>query len=346
MDVGELKDWLAGRLDAPARVIELIWTRLDAAGIIQDYEIEAAGREHVLREAREEVRYLREGAAAYGPSVGKLPAGRTSPEGPPRVFEVKLDRNAEERITAFSEAEARRADRHPDVERYRREVRGGRLLADEEAREIVSRFRFSPDGKPLPGTEDEELRQLAEKLARAFRWESRDAMLYVLSGRAPRINPFDVTATYRGYGRGSRRAVVALTLEPWISVEDVRRVYREVQHQILGKDNRRSADHNLRLLRFVEERTTPEGERQTWRKLMEAWNEEHPDHRYGDVERFKYLYKRTRKQIVYPQHNFLGTGAGEQEPTRTGAGSGVGAAEVESTDDWMRRMGADVRDDV
>jgi hypothetical protein len=315
MERQQLRDWLSKRLRLPDQGFLLVWKELDEDRYLSDYEQGESSEWEVLERAERVVQRHREWQSQHG-EWGNSSPGRpctTASPGEDRAtqeFAVQLGgdererANSEERIRAFSEAEARRADRHPDVRSYRREVLNGRLLPEEEAERIVRRARFSAGGELLPGAVDERLRTLVTGLARLYRWRQRDAVLYVLSGRTPRVNPFEARISYGFAGEGSRRALITLTLEPWVSADNVRRTYKATQDQVLGRDNRRVSDHNLRLLRFVEERTGPDGKRLApWRDLMDAWNEEHPGNAFRDVNRFRKIYTRTRRYIAYPKHH-------------------------------------------
>lgn len=255
MSLDELRSWLEKQLRVSNGEFEILWRKLEHLEVLSEYGAKDLSRQDVLDIAIERVEYGRAFAAARPEaanftSKGRVPA-KPPEEGREETFTVDLGEIAEERITAFSEAETLRTGRRPE---------------------------------------------------------------------RSEVDPFRVSVTYQTPGEGARRARISFTLEPWVSTKEVGRVYKHLQEQILGGDNRQTKVANLRLLRFVDEQTRETGQRPPWRTLMAAWNEKEPDHRQEDVRSFRRAYERTRANVVYPRHNVVNVG--------------------ESSDEFMRRMGA------
>jgi hypothetical protein len=75
---------------------------------------------------------------------------------------------------------------------------------------------------------------------------------FALTGDAPYVQPLRVhydsiedEPHYPNMGQ------LTLIVEPWVDATEVERVYRSVQRQVLGGDNRKKDKHTLEAARFV-----------------------------------------------------------------------------------------------
>jgi hypothetical protein len=113
-----------------------------------------------------------------------------------------------------------------------------------------------------------------------------------------------------GFGYG----LVTLTMELWVSADTVRRVYRDIQRQWLGGDNRPVGEKSRRLFWFVTGRVgsvslQAEEKRRLGKGLVTAWDQEcsqDEDRREwlyrGDTRTFWRDYNLARRLITSPEY--------------------------------------------
>jgi hypothetical protein len=119
-----------------------------------------------------------------------------------------------------------------------------------------------------------------------------------------------LTWQFRGTGAGRDSwsyGYITLKVEPWISADLVERVYKDLQHTLLGKDNRRVGEKNRELFRFVIGRMGPGGSLPRARELVEEWDRRYPQWRYGhtdtdQVRRFRRDYNLARRLLAAPAY--------------------------------------------
>ncbi len=147
------------------------------------------------------------------------------------------------------------------------------------------------------------------RLIQRYPWEEADATWFVLTGETPWVAP--LTWQFRGIGAGFdswNYGYITLKVEPWVSASVVERVYSNVQHQLLGKDNKRVGEKNRELFRFVIVRMKPDGSLPRARELVKEWDHEYPQWRYGhddiqQVRRFRRDYNLVRRLLAAPSYD-------------------------------------------
>jgi hypothetical protein len=100
-----------------------------------------------------------------------------------------------------------------------------------------------------------ELREVGEKLSERYRWQSAQAVWFVLTGEIPAVPALRVT---RSFPSSMYHHDVLITVEasPWVSSRTVEKAFRKAQAKTLGsRGGRRIGEKNLKLLRFVIEHT-------------------------------------------------------------------------------------------
>jgi hypothetical protein len=109
------------------------------------------------------------------------------------------------------------------------------------------------------------LRKLSESLAKRYRWKEEEATWFVLTGQIPWVSPLTGRVAFPS-APGFNQAIITLTVEPWVHAEMLAQFYRDLQHQILGRNNRRLSERNLSVFRFVMERTKTKAPSGPWDK--------------------------------------------------------------------------------
>jgi hypothetical protein len=186
-----------------------------------------------------------------------------------------------------------------------------------------------------------ELREVGEKLHKRYRWHPAEAVWFVLTGETPAVPALTVTRYFPSsmYHHPDRDVLITIEASPWISSRSVARAFRKAQIKTLGSGAGSSpGEKNLKLLRFVIERTdplgmleagsrlpktpedeptepeqTPEGEPTELeliinlryvkvpegKELVNEWNETHPEWSYGgDTKNFWRDFNRIRKSVA------------------------------------------------
>jgi hypothetical protein len=159
-----------------------------------------------------------------------------------------------------------------------------------------------------PGSVLGDLHDKVSRLVKRYPWEEADATWFVLTGETPWVAP--LTWQFRGIGSslGSwRYGYITLKVEPWVSADVVGRVYSDLQHKLLGKDNREVREKNRELFRFVTDRMNPDGFLPRARDLVKQWDEAYPDWHYGhddteQVRRFRRDYNLARRLLTAPNY--------------------------------------------
>jgi hypothetical protein len=149
------------------------------------------------------------------------------------------------------------------------------------------------------------VKQVAEALERRnYPWLAGDAAWFILTGQAPSIAAIGHSIDWRMGSHGTR-AVINLHVEPWVSVERVTALYRELQTQILGGHNRPISERRIALFRFVTERADDEGELPPWRALIGEWNDFQHKWKYQNVRNFSRDYWAAARMLLFPKYKLF-----------------------------------------
>jgi len=171
------------------------------------------------------------------------------------------------------------------------------------------------------------LRKTAQQLLRDYPWFEADSVWFLLTGETPYVAPMTWRAKHRGHvifdpypSTGFGYQLVALTVEPWVPVETVQKVYRDLQRQLLGGDNRPVGDKNRSLFSFVTERVSsvslqPAEKRKLGKHLVTEWDqvcsqeEGRREWLYrGDTRTFWRDYNLARRLITSPENKATADG--------------------------------------
>jgi len=148
------------------------------------------------------------------------------------------------------------------------------------------------------------LAKQAERFFRRYLLEPEDAAWLILTGENPQPKYMSAKSSSVSSDYLSR-AVLTLTVEPWVSPEKVTSYYRDIRQSILQDAG--SKDRTVEVFRFVVAHTEVEEstlkKTPQWSHLCNLWNAEHPDDpgkRFSDYRDFRRSYIRGRDAIAFP----------------------------------------------
>ncbi len=150
------------------------------------------------------------------------------------------------------------------------------------------------------------LHQLVGKLIEYYPWLELHTAWFVLTGETPWVAPmtWGGRATEKVSPDGFGYEFIILQIEPWVSAETVERTYREIQRNVLGKDNRKVGEKNRALFGFVTDKLGPatlssKEKRSVAPQLIAQWDEAYPNWAYGkNTGTFWRDYNKARKLIL------------------------------------------------
>jgi hypothetical protein len=305
-DVQEVQDKLAktlGRVFLPPELWGRLWQVDYVLPVVREGYDGPEWRE-LVEAAREFTREKRE--EALGTNLPPESRDRK----PGEIAGVRLDGYTRLRAETFSEVAGALANRRAEVRKFRDLYLGGTesRLTDDEAGAWIY-------GREAPTNALEDMREVSRRLSRAFRWRADDAHWFLLTGYVPFVRPISVRTRRNIFfdvpnylnrddqleGPNFRvdTAEIVITAEPWVDAEIVSSVFREVQKQVRGGDNRKVTVKVLDAVRFVARRLgTGKVE---WPVLHSAWNtaQDDPTRRYRSRDG---LYKAVRR-FLEPRYN-------------------------------------------
>lgn len=134
---------------------------------------------------------------------------------------------------------------------------------------------------------------MADDVAWQTGWTSPQSCSFVLTGRAPAIDPVQVTVTtLTGFSRPI--TLIAVEAYPWISAQTRERAFRQ---STFARDQRRGHGRGrapgpgrYELFAFVFVRREAARERQSYPAIHRQWKEEHPDSKIGEWRTLRKLY--------------------------------------------------------
>ena len=148
------------------------------------------------------------------------------------------------------------------------------------------------------------LEKQAKRLFRRYLIEPEDAAWLILTGENPQPKYMSAESSSVSSDYLSR-AVLTLTVEPWVSPEKVTSYYRDIRQSILQDAG--SKDRTVEVFRFVVAHTDVEEstlkKTPQWSHLCDLWNAEHrkdPGKRFSDYRDFRRSYIRGRDAIAFP----------------------------------------------
>jgi len=300
MNREHLEDRVRTKLKVSADEFAAIWSKLKDERWLSDYDRGEVTEEDILDEAKKYEDVLCKVRRQWGEGVRYLPPARPDRVIPEKVS-VELDGYTRKRAETASEVAATFADKHPEVRGFRRTYLGGEYvrLTEEQAQEFLD---YPPTGEIL-----DELLSLAQKLGWHYRWTYRDTWLFLLTGIVPHILPLRLHYNYVRDEQNSpephypNMAEITLIVEPWIDAKDVERVYRDVQRQVLGGDNRKKDERTMEAVSFVA-RLIRQHSGLSWSEMKERWNrsQNDPAWRYSSRGGLHQVFKRFVRAVYHP----------------------------------------------
>jgi hypothetical protein len=145
----------------------------------------------------------------------------------------------------------------------------------------------------------DELRKLADHLTESYPWQPAQAAAFVLEGLIPLATPFMLRLPQAWHDGRPRRSKLIMEVDLWMPAGAVVNAYRRVQREVLPGHNKPVSKRSIEVVNFVM-RHRPE----TWQKLFERWNTEHPDHPYASYRNFRYAFDRASQSLLHPTYRF------------------------------------------
>jgi hypothetical protein len=139
--------------------------------------------------------------------------------------------------------------------------------------------RYWPRGEKLAGPYSAlaDLQKIGARLAEHYLWNEGEANWFVLTGIPPSSPCFRVE--FEGGIRNDHvQHRLTMSIQPWVSAKTVMRAYRQLQKDILRRENRQPRLDRLELMDFVSERRHAD---MPWRDVMNEWNRTHRRWSYG-----------------------------------------------------------------
>jgi hypothetical protein len=149
------------------------------------------------------------------------------------------------------------------------------------------------------------LRETSHMLAQAYEFNAAQAAWFILTDTPPRRAPLEgnVAVEVRRTHNDGR---VTLSMEPWVPADVVLQSYRDIQRDLLGRENRPLSLRNLAVLRSVLEdareaaRTNPGAPPPSRAQSMARWNREHPEETYAQEWQFNRDVDRAERGVLFP----------------------------------------------
>jgi hypothetical protein len=144
--------------------------------------------------------------------------------------------------------------------------------------------------KVWPGSELWYLRNHSSRLARHYPWTEDQACYFILTGRTIKIATISGRFSTSDTGVAAHRYhrdTITLEIDSWMPSEYVRQAYHNIQHGLLGENNRQPELRNVEVFRFVvahsklqvvnreeglAKLTIPK-----WKELRELWNKKYQE---------------------------------------------------------------------
>lgn len=144
-----------------------------------------------------------------------------------------------------------------------------------------------------------DLLKASESLGKQYEWKAGQAAMFILTDIVPLVHPLTYTIT-----RGNlATSVVTIAFHSWVTEQTVRRAYHEAQQKIYSKTPRSIGPKNAAIFEFVVEQMDSEGNKPTWRELMEQWNRQQQRNNwtYVGVQNFWRDFDRAQNCLLKPQ---------------------------------------------
>jgi hypothetical protein len=137
-----------------------------------------------------------------------------------------------------------------------------------------------------------ELKDLAERLTQSAGWTEAQAVLYVLTGIAPRIESISARVEL-GNDLTTR---IHLSIDPEASPREVAEMFRAWRKWFVGPRHRDMSPKHLMLALFRVQH--PKVQEQVWSDLMVLWNAAHAEWAYEDPSHFARDYDQAFQRLT------------------------------------------------
>jgi hypothetical protein len=308
-DEAGLKQWVANREGVPD-VSEPIWQLIVDDRYLGDWRDadDAEARDKARQEIWDRYRRLKRLVRdAGGEVVATSRDGQdrestsltaTLPEGDPIAL----------RAEALCLYWAKLAEAEPRVRQFRKDLLGGGVVSESEARDLMHSAAAS------------RLNSLAADLCSRYPWELKDAAWFVLTGEVPWVPP--LTARLKWSGPPRNHGAITITAADWVPKTAVGGFYAELKGELKARYRDPAPTPSLRRLavfRFVVERSSAVMRRESsepggakdvlaqglktppWRSLQAQWNEQYPQEHewhYSDHRNLRRDFKKAFEALA------------------------------------------------
>lgn len=176
-----------------------------------------------------------------------------------------------------------------------------------------------------PGSELWYLKSISRRLSKLLPWTECQACYFILTGRPIRVATISGRVSKRDTGvaaHGYLRNTITLEIDAWMPSEYVRHAYHNLQHDLLGANNRQPELRNVKVFHFVVSHSElrilnrEEGLAKLivpaeWKELRELWNKRYPeDHEWHyhrkKEHRFSRDFYRGQEVMIGTQYGLPG----------------------------------------
>ncbi len=258
----------------------------------------------------------------------------------------KLQATTRARVEALSEYLSRIVAADRAVVRFRARVLGDpeKTLSPEKATEFIRSLAAEQQAGPSrdaetlwwsgsddatqaepikvwPESELWYLRNISSRLARRYPWTEDQACYFVLTGQTIKALTLSGRVSESSTGVAAHRYhrdTITLEIDSWMPSEYVRQAYHNLQHDLLGENNRQPKHRNVEVFRFVvvhsklqvvnREEGLAKLTIPRWKELRELWNKQ-----YREGHEWHYHKKkehRFSRDFYRGQEAVIGTGDG------------------------------------
>ncbi|MBW3623578.1 MAG: hypothetical protein KY468_09240 [Armatimonadetes bacterium] len=160
-----------------------------------------------------------------------------------------------------------------------------------------------------PGSALEYLSDLSEAVAKRYSLQLPSATEFILTGAFPYISPIRMRRTKSHHGSWGD-AKIELSIQPWVTPEEVKRAYQSQQEQLGMGKNYKLQEKTIALFRFYISRLqSQEGNYKRLkngqvREMIEEWNSLYPDPEWKIIgeKNFRVQCRNALKRMTLPQY--------------------------------------------
>lgn len=196
------------------------------------------------------------------------------------------------------------ASRRDDVYWFRVIHLHGRTLSKQQAIEFLT--KNANDKRVV-----REIQRVCGDLCRCCGWDTRQALKFLLTGRAPMVQPIQVETLTRAISIWGSSARVTVTFDLWLSSSTIMQVVTCLRRIAGQQDKRLLEEKTLRLAEFVSG-TMSGQEKLSQRAYMARWNDDYPEWRYTDARHFVRDCRNAKVAVLFMNRGAPEIGSGEE----------------------------------